>query len=424
MIIKVYEKATNGIHIYRTRKGERKGTYVPQGQQIVLRIGDAIQFYSKPVYPYCVVGLVTTHTTNNKKEEDEIVEIIDTDDDNNDCGKTTSMMDVAPPSIRQDDKLATKRDSAVATVASKSIKNGALTPILAESSQDTISILKSNNIDIPYDEDKACQTTMPTAVGESKMSNNNNHGHIESSSVKKQEPLFQVGTVVSVQDRTWPGRNDVGGVARIIKVVQQSNNNDNGITTTYDVKYILESRREKCVEEQYISIHNPDVNMGNSPRKRITTKSNTNMDDDDNAALHIAKGDYVKILFETTDMFGDVQQEWYCGDVVNVTRTQQQQQQKCKIRVQFLDTTFDTFDYPSSDVKKLNTSKESSEFYPEMFTIGDVVDANFQNGGEKSKWFRGRVAFVDEESGICDVMYYDGEVSQALGILCFCASVI
>jgi hypothetical protein len=113
-------------------------------------------------------------------------------------------------------------------------------------------------------------------------------------------------------------------------------------------------------------------------------------------------------------MFGDVQQEWYCGDVVNVTRTQQQQQQqKCKIRVQFLDTTFDTFHYPSSDVKKLDTMKESSIIYPEMFAIGDVVDANFQNGGEKSKWFRGRVAFVDKEAGICDVMYYDGEVSHS-----------
>ena len=411
MIVKVYEKASNGIQIYRTRRGERKDMYIPQGMQISLRIGDAVQFISNKVYPYCVVGLVTNH---DNKEEDEIVEIVDTDEDNDDCGKGMTSrsdsvgMDVAP-SFRRDDIESTlsSSSSSVAKVASKTMVNGELTPALADSSQDTMSILNSNNTDILPTNEKRVRRTMPTVVGGSKMSNN--HG-IESS-VKKQEPLFQVGTVVSVQDRTWPGRNDVGGVARIINV----HANDDG-DITYDVKYILESRREKFVDERYIMIHIPDVNMGGSPRKRVTTKSKTNEDDDDdtnvdddNAPL-IGKGDYVKILFETTDMFGDVQQEWYCGDVVNVTRTQQ----KCKIRVQFLDTTFDTFDYPSSDVKKLDrTSIESSIFYPEVFAIGDIVDAKFQDGGEKSKWFRGRVAFVDEEAGTCDVMYYDGEVSHS-----------
>jgi hypothetical protein len=407
MIVKVYEKASNGIQIYRTRRGERKYIYIPQGQQISLRIGDAVQFISNKNYPYCVVGLVT-----NQYKEEEIVEIVDTDEDNDDCGEGMTSrnnsvgMDVAP-SFRRDDIKSTlsssSSSSSVAKVASKTMVNGELTPTLADLSQDTISILNSNNTDIPTNEKRVCQK-MPTVVGESKMSNNQ-------SSVKKQVPLFQVGTVVSVQDRTWPGRNDVGGVARIINVQA----NDDG-DITYDVKYILESRREKFVDEQYIMKHIPDVNMGGSPRKRVTTKSKKNKDDDDdtnmdddNAPL-IGKGDYVKILFETTDMFGDVQREWYCGDVVNVTRTQQ----KCKIRVQFLDTTFDTFDYPSSDVKKLDrTSIESSIIYPEVFAIGDIVDANFQDGGEKSKWFRGRVAFVDEEAGTCDVMYYDGEVSHS-----------
>jgi hypothetical protein len=197
-------------------------------------------------------------------------------------------------------------------------------------------------------------------------------------------------------------------VARIVKVQP----NDDGVTT-YDVKYILESRQEKYVEEHYISIHNdyaPHTNISVSSRKRIMTKSNATKDYDD--APLIEQGDYVQILFETTDMFGDVQQEWYCGDVDNVERISHSQ--KCKIRVQFLDTTFDTFDYPSSDVKKLDrTSIESSIIYPEVFAIGDIVDANFQDGGEKSKWFRGRVAFVDEEAGTCDVMYYDGEVSHS-----------
>jgi len=70
---------------------------------------------------------------------------------------------------------------------------------------------------------------------------------------------FEVGTIVCIEDRTWPGRNDPGGVARICKVHHASNG-----SITYDVKYVLESRKENAVEDIYVSLHTEYV----SPSKQ------------------------------------------------------------------------------------------------------------------------------------------------------------
>jgi hypothetical protein len=75
--------------------------------------------------------------------------------------------------------------------------------------------------------------------------------------------LFEVGTVVYVKDRTWAGRNDHGGAARILQV-----HHDMG-EVKYDVKYILESgRKEKGVEECYISLDAEDDSSVESSRER------------------------------------------------------------------------------------------------------------------------------------------------------------
>lgn len=60
---------------------------------------------------------------------------------------------------------------------------------------------------------------------------------------------FEVGTVVFVQDRQWPGRNDPGGVARVVRV----HRGDAG--TTYDVRYVIEARREQGVEGEFVARH-------------------------------------------------------------------------------------------------------------------------------------------------------------------------
>ena len=102
----------------------------------------------------------------------------------------------------------------------------------------------------------------------------------------------------------------------------------------------------------------------------------------------------------------------YFGNVVGVkslTNTQ-----TCNIRIQFIQGTFDTYEYPSLDVERLAKSRESSEHYPEKFIVGDVVDGFFQDGKFREKWYRGRIAFVDEDEGTCNIMYYDGDVSDAI----------
>mmetsp|Transcript_8252 Transcript_8252/g.20289 ORF Transcript_8252/g.20289 Transcript_8252/m.20289 type:complete len:600 (+) Transcript_8252:121-1920(+) len=126
-------------------------------------------------------------------------------------------------------------------------------------------------------------------------------------------PAFDVGTIVFVEARTWTGRNDLGGVARILKVhhgrekkkeselLKDGKEEEEGIAaatkvtpTTYDVKYVVELRREKGVEEKYVTLHSFSpvettsavngeeddnstiVMMQNSPAKTIRTNNDTN----------------------------------------------------------------------------------------------------------------------------------------------------
>jgi hypothetical protein len=100
----------------------------------------------------------------------------------------------------------------------------------------------------------------------------------------------------------------------------------------------------------------------------------------------------------------------YFGNVVDV-KGGSNTQLTCKIRVQFDDRTFDTFEYPSPDVERLATSEISSEQYPETFTVGDVVDAFFQDG---KCYHRGRVTVVDGDGKTCNIIYYDRDVSDAI----------
>lgn len=104
---------------------------------------------------------------------------------------------------------------------------------------------------------------------------------------EKIEPKFSLGTVVSVRDRTWPGRNDPGGVAKITGVHSRSNSSSALLSSareeggdddddeedecpfSYDVKYVLESRRERGVEERYMELHGEYV----SPEKTVGLRS-------------------------------------------------------------------------------------------------------------------------------------------------------
>ena len=96
--------------------------------------------------------------------------------------------------------------------------------------------------------------------------------------VQEQGPMFEVGTIVFVQDRTWPGRNDLGGVARIAKVHQPNDEDevDEDDRATYDVKYVLETRREKYVEERYLSLHTEYVSPSKNAQDSGVVQSENN----------------------------------------------------------------------------------------------------------------------------------------------------
>ena len=66
-----------------------------------------------------------------------------------------------------------------------------------------------------------------------------------------------------VEDRTWPGSNNQGGVAKILKVLS----NETLKTYSYDVKYILENRKEKIVEECHITKHTNYVSPNKNEKK-------------------------------------------------------------------------------------------------------------------------------------------------------------
>lgn len=65
---------------------------------------------------------------------------------------------------------------------------------------------------------------------------------------KKEKEHFPIGTIARVADRTWPGVNKQGGVARIVKVHAHF---DAGVK--YDVSYVL-GGREKMVDSAFVRI--------------------------------------------------------------------------------------------------------------------------------------------------------------------------
>jgi len=85
------------------------------------------------------------------------------------------------------------------------------------------------------------------------------------------------------------------------------------------------------------------------------------------------------------------------------------------VRVRFVgdDDNTKSLQYPAPYIEKLVVSDNNdlSELYPTTFHVGDVVDAFYQDGRVNGKWFRGRIANVSDDGRVCDVMYYDGDVS-------------
>lgn len=71
---------------------------------------------------------------------------------------------------------------------------------------------------------------------------------------------FAVGDLVDVNERTWVGVNRPGGAARILKV------NEDG---TYDVRYIINSGKERGVHDFFIHRPNEDVVADTTPGRSV-----------------------------------------------------------------------------------------------------------------------------------------------------------
>jgi len=46
---------------------------------------------------------------------------------------------------------------------------------------------------------------------------------------------------------------------------------------------------------------------------------------------------------------------------------------------------------------------------PQSVALGDLVEAYYQNGQDHGRWYRGRVAAVDEENNTCTILLYDDQ---------------
>ena len=101
----------------------------------------------------------------------------------------------------------------------------------------------------------------------------------------------------------------------------------------------------------------------------------------------------------------------YFGTVIKVNAESSNTSQ-CNIIVKYDDGTIsDSMQYPAPDIEKLTANLER---FPGTFVVGDVVEAQFQNGKSKGQWYRGRIANVNEDGKTCDIMYYDKDVSVAV----------
>lgn len=81
---------------------------------------------------------------------------------------------------------------------------------------------------------------------------------------------LNVGDVVDVQSRTWPGVNQPGGVAKVTRV----HKNDDDGSLFYDVLYVLDRRREKKVDAVFVSLQT-EIDSATKDTSRLSCRSSS-----------------------------------------------------------------------------------------------------------------------------------------------------
>lgn len=101
--------------------------------------------------------------------------------------------------------------------------------------------------------------------------------HQQSTKSQLESPLnrskiFEVGAIVRVQSRTWPGVNKLGGVAKIVRRHYFSANGDLSPSSqaVYDVSYIL-GGKEKDVDACFLNLHEDNENMSPGDSQKLAS---------------------------------------------------------------------------------------------------------------------------------------------------------
>ena len=114
---------------------------------------------------------------------------------------------------------------------------------------------------------------------------------------------------------------------------------------------------------------------------------------------------------------------WYFSQVVSVDK---KPRGRYKVKLSFAAYgEEETVDFPNQDLQVVDTSDSRYDYAilpdgeriqavdkdpkAEDLSVGDSVEALYQDGKEDGRWYQGRVASISHET--CTIAYYDGEVS-------------
>jgi len=418
MLLSVDEKA-NRLQVFRTRRGGRTGIFLYKGQQKTLRIGDAIVFHSNDNLSYCVVGLMFPMAANANGSEEGVGGLSagaaggEWNGTGTGGGRDAArILEFTPPVGR---KKAPPLERGTYDQSGDKKKQD------EKNVEDTVSGTKKNmtmdTIEIVDDDDDKMevemksQETMTQPLSQQPLL-------AEDADQDEQKPLSVDVASLQETSATTATKSAVAASAAATKpdesmmdvtmeledsltatVAHDDQECNNAAAASSEVVLQESKKCESSLSETATAVISQESSVAIVQKKEPPCLGET----------LIKKGDNVKVLYDKEDMFGDIQNEWYFGTVVDVKPPQlpnvNSGASSCSIRVHYDDGASGTYSYPCNDIEKITNSKES--FYPETFCVGDIVDAQFQN--EKGRSDRGRIACLNENGNACDILYYDND---------------
>lgn len=244
-----------------------------------------------------------------------VSEILQQEEDDDDHSTASSASELPPPAFQMN---RSKSTSPVAgTVTAPQVTSPENPPPAAKLS-------KSNQEDVPTDssvhitgtpkeaidtmqqDDREDDLVDPIAVApnDSLCDDNAKDEAIELPNEKVDDPAaLQVGDIVQVQARTWPGINQLGGIAKILKMHATTEG------TLYDVRYVLDRRKERNIQEIYVSLHTEiqQATKGDAPKGSRRRSSDASTKENVVAADAIPPSLRKKLIADGCDIDGSAE---------------------------------------------------------------------------------------------------------------------